>query len=86
VKIQVIRNYAEDTRRGVMLVERPLAAPETISVSEPAPCPPRKAARHFGVIVYSRGQAKELNRGVNTLAKITVLGAIVLLISATAYL
>jgi S1-C subfamily serine protease len=45
-----------------------------------------KAARHFGVIVYSRDQAKVLNRGFSPLAKITALGAIVLLISAAAYL
>jgi hypothetical protein len=86
VKIQAIHNYAEDTRRGAVMVERPLTASETISVSEPAPCAPRKAARHFGVIVYSRGQAKVLNRGFSQLAKITALGAIVLLISAAAYL
>jgi S1-C subfamily serine protease len=86
VKIQSIRNYAKDTRRGAIVVERPLTASETISVSEPAPCAPGKAARHFGFIVYSRGQAKVLNGGFSHLAKITALGAIVLLISATAYL
>jgi len=86
VKIQAIRNYAEDTRRGAIVVERPLTVSETISVSEPTPCAPGKAARHFGVIVYSRGQAKVLNRGFSPLAKITALGAIVLLISAAAYL
>jgi S1-C subfamily serine protease len=86
VKIQVIRNYAEDTCRGAILVQTPLAAPETTSVSEPAPCAPGKVARHYGVIAYSRGQAKGLNRGVSPLAKITVLGAIILLISAAAYL
>jgi S1-C subfamily serine protease len=86
VKIQAIHNYAEDTRRGAVVVERPLTASETISVSEPAPCAPVKAVRHFGVIVYSRGQAKVLNRGFSPLAKMTALGAIVLLISAAAYL
>jgi hypothetical protein len=37
-------------------------------------------------LVASRGQAKELNRGGSPLAKITALGAIILLISAAAYL
>jgi hypothetical protein len=86
VKIQAKHNYAEDTRRGAILVERPLEASETISVSEPVPYAPGKAARHYGVIVYSRGHAKGLNRGGSPLAKITVLGAIALLISAAAYL
>jgi S1-C subfamily serine protease len=86
VKIQAIHNYAEDTRRGAILVETPLAAPETISVSEPAPRAPGKAARHSGVIAYSRGQAKELRGGVGPGAKIMALSAIVLLISAAAYL
>jgi S1-C subfamily serine protease len=52
VKVQAIRNYAEDTRRGAIVVKRPLTASETISVSEPAPCAPGNAARHSGVIVY----------------------------------
>jgi hypothetical protein len=86
VKIQAIRNYAEDTRRGAILVERPLAAAETISVSEPAPRAPGKAARHYSVIAYPRGRAKWLNRGFSPLAKIMALGAIILLISAAAYL
>jgi hypothetical protein len=86
VKIQTIHNYAEDNHRGAILVQTPLAAPETISVSEPASRAPGKSARHFGVIVYSRGQAKGLNRGISPLAKITALGAIVLLVSAAAYL
>jgi len=60
VKIRAIHNYAEDTGRGVILVEAPPAAP--------------------------RGQAKELNRGGSQLAKITAIGAIILLISAVAYL
>src|SRR6266508_2143651 len=54
VKIRAIHNYAEDTGRGVILVEAPPAAP--------------------------RGQAKELNRGGSQLAKITAIGAIILLI------
>jgi len=83
VKIQAIRNYTEDACRGAILVQTPLAAPETISVSEPAP---RKSARHYGIIAYSRGQAKELNRGVSPLAKMMALCVIVLLISAAAYL
>jgi S1-C subfamily serine protease len=86
VKIQTIPNYTEDTRRRAFLVETPLATSETISVPNPAPCAPGKAARHYGAIVYSRGQARRLNRGVGPLAKITALGAIVLLISAAAYL
>jgi S1-C subfamily serine protease len=69
-----------------MLVERPLAASETISVSKPGPYAPGKAARRYGVIVYSRGRAKGLNIGGSPLAKITALGVIVLLISAAAYL
>lgn len=60
MKIQAIHNYAEDTRRGAILVESPLAA--------------------------SRSQAKELSRGANPLTKIKALGAIVLFISAAAYL
>ncbi len=60
MKIRAIHNYAEDTRRGAILVEAPLAA--------------------------SRGQAKEFNRGGSPLTKIKAIGAIVLLISATAYL
>jgi S1-C subfamily serine protease len=86
VKIQTIRNCAEDSRRGAILVRRPLAAPETISVSESTPYGPGRVARHFGVIVYSRDQAKVLNRGFSPLAKITALGAIILVISAAAYL
>jgi hypothetical protein len=86
VKIQALRNYAEDTGPGAIMFERPLAASETISVSEPSPCPPGKAARHYGVIAYARGRAKGLNKGVSPLAKITALGAIVLLISAAARL
>ena len=86
MKLQAIRNYAEGARRGAIVVESPLTASETIFVSEPAPCAPRKAARHFGVIVYSSEQAKVLNRGFSPLAKITALGAIVLLICAAAYL
>jgi hypothetical protein len=86
VKIQAIRNYTEDTHLGAILVERPLAASETISISKPAPFAPGKAARHYGVIPYSRGQAKALNRGGRPQAKITALGAIILLISAAANL
>jgi len=86
VKIKAMRNYAEDTRQGAILVERPLAASETISVPEPPPYPPDKVARHYGVIVYSRGQTKGSNRGASTLAKITAIGVIVMLISAAAYL
>jgi len=81
-----MRNYAEDTRRGAIVVERPLAASETISVPEPPPYVPGKVARHYAVIVHSRGQTKGSNRGASTLAKITTLGVIVLLISAAAYL
>ena len=86
MKIQAIHNYAEDTHWEAILVQTPLAAPETISVSEPASRAPGKSARHYGVIVYSRGQAKGLYRGVSPLAKIMALSAIVLLISAEAYL
>ena len=50
MKIQTIRNYAEGVRRGAILVQTPLAALETISVSEPASRAPGKSARHFGVI------------------------------------
>jgi S1-C subfamily serine protease len=86
VKIQAIHSNAEDRRQGAILVQALQAAPETISVVEPAPCAHGKAARHYSVIAYSRGQAKGLNRGISPLAKITALGAIVLLVSAAAYL
>ena len=86
MKIQATRNYAKDARRGAILVERPLAASETISSSEPIQCAPGNAARHYVVISYSRSGSKGLNRWVSPLAKIKALGAIVLLISAAAYL
>jgi S1-C subfamily serine protease len=86
VKNRAIHNHAEDTRRVAILAQTPFAPPETVSVSEAPTCAPGKAASHYGVIAYSRGQAKGLNRGGSPLAKITVLGAIVLLISAAAYL
>jgi len=66
VKIQAIRNYAEDTRPGAFLAETPQAASETISVSEPTLRAPGKEERHYGVIVYSRGRAKGLNRGAKS--------------------
>ena len=86
MQIRAIQNYTEDRRRGAILVETPLAASETISVPESAPCVPGKAMRHYGVIAYNRGQAKYLNRGISPSAKITALGVIVLLISVAAYL
>jgi S1-C subfamily serine protease len=86
VKIHAIHNYAENTRRGATLVEGPLAAPDTASVSEPDPSAGGKSARHYGVIAYSRGRAKAANRVGSPLAKMAAFGAIFLLISAAAYL